>query len=102
MQCGSEKIIKAEVSGHASEHVNIIHVFHDINSILYTITNIPSNAGILLKVSHVFRSGNLPFFTLTSIHSIRKSTEKKKKFQNKVEGKRKLKTQTDQKTDKSS
>ena len=80
MQCGSEKIIKAEVSGHASEHVNIIHVFHDINSILYTITNIPSNPGILLKVSHVFRSGNLPFFTLTSIHSIRKSTKKKKEI----------------------
>ena len=36
-----EKIITAEVSGHISEHVNVIKAFHDVNSILYTVTYFP-------------------------------------------------------------
>ena len=31
MPCASEKIIMAEVN----EHINVIDVFHDVNSILY-------------------------------------------------------------------
>ena len=43
-------------------------------------------ARILLKVVNVFRSENLALFVATSIHSIRKST-KKKKLRNKMEPK---------------
>ena len=43
-------------------------------------------ARILLKVVNVFRSENLALFVATSIHSIRKST-KKKKLPNKMEPK---------------
>ena len=35
MPCAIEKIIMAEVSG----NLNVINVFHDVNSILYTIAN---------------------------------------------------------------
>ena len=34
----------AEVSGHISEHVNLINAFHDVD--LYTVTNIHPKAGI--------------------------------------------------------
>ena len=82
-----------------SEHA----VFHDVNSILYTAYPM---AGILLKVINVFRSENLALFTVTSSHCIRKSTKKKQKLRNKMEPKmesnRKFKTQTGEKTEKSS
>ena len=35
----------AEGSGHASEHINFINIFHDLNSTLYTVTNIHTKAG---------------------------------------------------------
>ena len=35
-----------EMSGHRSEHVTIINVFYDVNSILYMVTNIYSTVGI--------------------------------------------------------
>ena len=38
-------------------------------------------ARILLKVVNVFRSENLALFVATSIHSIRKSTKKKRNSQ---------------------
>ena len=84
----------AKASGHISKHVNVINVFHYVNSILYTVPR------ILLKVSNVFLRENLPLFTVTSIHSIQK--KKKQKPRNKAEGNRKFKAQTDQKTEKSS
>ena len=56
---------------HISEHVNIIKVFHDANSILYTVTDIYLKAEILLEAINVFRSEKLALFTLTSIYSIR-------------------------------
>ena len=65
----SEKIIMAKASGHISKHVNVINVFHYVNSILYTVPR------ILLKVSNVFLRENSPLFTETSINS----TQKKKK-----------------------
>ena len=40
-----------EVSRQISKHVNVINVFHDVNSIFYTLANIHSKAEILLKVS---------------------------------------------------
>ena len=91
----SEKIKMAKASGHISEHVHVINVFHYVNSILYTVPR------ILLKVSNVFLRENLPLFTVNSIHSIQKKKEKQKP-QNKVEGNRKFKAQIDQKTEKSS
>ena len=54
---------------HISEHVNI-KVFHDANSILYTVTDIYLKAEILLEAINVFRSEKLALFTLTSIYSI--------------------------------
>ena len=48
-------------------------IFHDVNSVLYMSTNIYTKAGIIT----VFYSENLAFFTVTSIHSIRKRTENK-------------------------
>ena len=71
MPCALEKIIMAEVS----ELVNVIDVFHDVNSILYGVNIIYQKVGILLKVINVFHSGNLALSTVTSIHSIRKSTK---------------------------
>ena len=39
-----EKIIKPEVSG----YINVINVFHDVNSVLCTVNNIYSNAEIFV------------------------------------------------------
>ena len=66
----------AEVIGHINEHVNVIDVFHDVNSILHTVTNIHTKARILLKVFNLFHSDNFALFKVTSIHSVRKSTRK--------------------------
>ena len=63
MACALEKTIMAEVSGH-------IMFFHDINSVLYTVTNIYPKAGILLKVITVSRSENEALLMVTSFHSI--------------------------------
>ena len=62
----------AEVSGHTTDRMNIVNVFHDVNSILYTTHPV---AGNLLKVIIVFCNENLTLFMLTIIHSIRKSTK---------------------------
>ena len=45
------------------ELVNFINVFDDVNSVLYTVTNIRHKAGILLKISNFLRCGNLALFT---------------------------------------
>ena len=63
--------------GNVNEHVNVINVFHNVNSTLHTVTNIHTKAGILLRVFALFK--------LTRIRSIRK-TEKKTK-QNKTKNK---------------
>ena len=72
-----EKIVTAEVSGYTSDLGNVTNVFcfHDLNLLLYTVSNIQSKAGVLLKVGNVFRCENLALFTVTSIHSIRKSAQ---------------------------
>ena len=62
----------AEVSGHISEHVMLSIFCNDINSILYTVTNIHPKNRILLKFSNMFCSENLALFKVTSIHSTRK------------------------------
>ena len=59
-QLCSEKIIMAEVS----LHVNVVNVFHIVNSILYTVHPL---ARILLKVIAVFRSEHLALSEVTSI-----------------------------------
>ena len=81
MPSALEKTIMAEVSGH-------ILFCHDINSVLYTVTNIYPKAGILLKVITVFCSENLALFMVTSIHITQKD---KQKPQNKVKSDRKTK-----------
>ena len=46
---GSKREYKSK-SAYKSEHVNVINVCQDVNSILYTVTNVhPKAAGILLK-----------------------------------------------------
>ena len=59
----------AEVNGHIkvkSEHVNDINVFHDVNSTLYTVTNIHPKHNHDLNYN-VFRSENVALFTVASI-----------------------------------
>ena len=75
MPCVLEKIIIAEVSGYMSECVNVINVFHGVNLILYAVTNTYPKAGVLLECYQYFCSKNLALFTLSSIHSIQKSTK---------------------------
>ena len=62
------EIVMAEVSRHISVHVNVINVFHDVNSVLHTVTSIHPKVDILLKVSNPFCSEELALFTVTSIH----------------------------------
>ena len=50
-------------------------VFHDLNSILYTVSNIHPKAGVSLKVGNVFLSENLALFSVSRIFSIWKSTK---------------------------
>ena len=45
MSCAQENIIMAELNRHTSEHVNVINIFHDLNSHLYTVTNRHSKVG---------------------------------------------------------
>ena len=62
-----------------SEHVNAINLFHDVNSTLYTVTNIHSKARLgFTKVINVFRSENLALFMVASIYIIGKSTKNRK------------------------
>ena len=64
----------AEVNGHISEHVKLSIFYHDVNSILRTMTNIHPKTDILLKFSNIFRSENLVLFKVTtSIHRVWKS-----------------------------
>ena len=67
MACASRKTIMADVSGHTSEHVNLVNIFLDVTSY--------SMAGILLKVINVFRGEDSALFTVTRIRSILKSTK---------------------------
>ena len=66
MPCALEKIIMTKFS----EHIDTFNFFHDVNSVLYTATNIDFKSGILLNAVDIFRSENLALPTLTSIHSI--------------------------------
>ena len=68
-----------EIIGHMSEQVSVIIVFHNVNSISYTVTNIHPNAWILLKVSYLSLVETV-LFTVTSMHSIQKSMEKTQKI----------------------
>ena len=92
-----------ESNNGGSKLVNVIIVFHDVNSVLYTVTNIYPEAGMLQKVITVFQRENLALFTVTTIHSIWKNT----KLRNKVkkwavtEYSRQHKAQTDEKTEES-
>ena len=78
----SEKLIMAEVSGHISEHLHFIRFFHDVDSILYMLTDIHTKARILLKDFNVFRSENLALYTVTAFIASEKvqktETEKQK------------------------
>ena len=58
------------------KHVNAINVFHDVNSTLYTVTNIaPSQGRDFTKVINVFCSKKSALFMVSSIHRIRKCTK---------------------------
>ena len=83
----------AEVIGHINEHVNVIDVFHDVNSILHTVTNIHTKARILLKVFNLFHSDNFALFKVTSIHSVRKSPTKQEGRQKKMQDSNSQKTE---------
>ena len=48
-------------------------VFYNENSVLHSVTNVYSKAGVLLKVITVFRSENLALFMVISIYSIIKA-----------------------------
>ena len=60
-----------------SDHVNAVNIFHDVNSILNTITNVghPKARPGFIKAINIFRSENLALFTVASIH-------KSKQFKN--------------------
>ena len=60
----------AEVSGHTSEKVYVIKLFHNINSILHTTR---PKARILLKVINVSHGENLALFTVNSIRKAQKT-----------------------------
>lgn len=45
-----------------------VFVFHYVNSVLYTVTNIHPKARILLKAINVFSSENFALFMVTGIH----------------------------------
>ena len=56
--CGQRRVMcfreKLVMDVELSEHVNVINVFHDVNSNSYTVTSIHHMAGFLLKVGNVF------------------------------------------------
>ena len=84
-----------------SEHIDAFNFFHDVNSVLYTATNIYLKPGILLNAVDISHSGNLALPTLTSIHSIRESTKIETPWKV-TDGRFKVrKAQTGQKTQKS-
>ena len=90
MPCALEKTIVAEKSGLINNLVNVIIVFHDVRSVFYTVTIIQPKAGMLRKVVTVSQRENLALFTVTSIHSTRKSKKQKLK-QNKMKSGRRCK-----------
>ena len=67
-----DKIIMVHTRTHVSEHLNVINIFHDVNSSLYraTKTKIHIKAGLLLKGINLFRNENLTLLKLTNLHSI--------------------------------
>ena len=66
---GKSKLGCKSKQAHKSELVNVINIFHDVDSTLYTVNNIHP------KVITVIRSENLALFTVTRIHRIRKSAK---------------------------
>ena len=54
---------------------SVINIFHGVNLILYTVTNIYPNVWILIECTNIFYNEKLAFLMLTSIHSILKSTK---------------------------
>ena len=62
--------------GTYNQGLNVINIFHGVNLILYTVTSIYPKTGILIKCYQYFFSENLALFTVTSIQSIQKSTQK--------------------------
>ena len=79
----------AEIIGHMSEQVSVIIVFHNVNSISYTVTNIYPNAWILLKVSYLSLVETV-LFTVTSMRSIQKSMKKNPENSKKIKDNRKI------------
>ena len=69
------KTVIVRVSGHKSEHVYFINVFHDVIAVLYTLTNIYPKDRILLNAISGSHSVSLALFLLTSTHIIQKSTK---------------------------
>ena len=57
MPCALEKIKTAEVSG----HTNVINVSHDVNSILYAVTNSYPKAGKTEMLSMFFVVKTQPY-----------------------------------------
>lgn len=53
-----------------SDHVNVINVFYDVSSNLYTVSSIHYMTGFLLKVDNVFNIAKLTLFMVNSICSI--------------------------------
>ena len=77
MLCALEKTVMTEVSGHISELVNVITVFHHANSDLYTITNIYPKAGMSQKAIAVFQSENVALFTVFAFTASDKAKKQK-------------------------
>ena len=74
-----EKLVMAELS----EYVNVINVFRDGKSTLYSVISIHHKVGFLLKVIKVFHSVNLTLFA--------KRTKNSQKLGNKMEDDRRFK-----------
>ena len=77
-----------------SEHVNNIDAFHNVNPILYTVTEArPRQGQDFTKAINIFCNENLALFVVVRINRIRKRY-KKKKLQNEREGNRRIKAVT--------
>lgn len=78
--CFREELVMTELS----DHVNVINVFYDVSSNLYTVSSIHYMTGFLLKVDNVFNIAKLTLFMVNSICSIWKRATTSQKLSSKM------------------
>lgn len=69
LPCALEKYVMAELN-ECKCNVNVISVFHELNSTLNTIISNHHSTRVLLKIINIFHSVNLIIFTVTSSRNI--------------------------------